>query len=157
MSEKLSKFKVDIKSYCTNSYREPEEYGDWGEEYDNSLASISLGDFEYPDVLSSLDFSKTAEVYVVWVEYSYGDSFGRADGAGTEVVGVFKDADSAYELEKAIENDRPDSRGWDDENKYRLHVQTSDGQVFNFYTGSWHDYFGGLDHVHVDKKVLQKV
>lgn len=150
----MQKFKVEIERDCYESYHSGEQFGDWSESFSNEFKGITLDNsIEYPDVVSSLKFKTGDIVYVVWVEYSYGDSFGHADCAGTEVVAVFKDATAAYELKNAIERQDTSSQDWD--TKYQLELTTSDGQHFKFSTISWHDYFGGLDEVHVEEAILE--
>lgn len=150
----MQKFKVDIERDCYESYHSGEEFGEWRESYNNEFKGITMDDsIEYPDVSSSLKFKTGDTVYVVWVEYSYGDSFGGANCAGTETVAVFKDAESAYVLKRAIETQNTSKGDWD--NRYQLDVTTPDGQKFKFSTISWHDYFGGLDEVHVEEAIIE--
>lgn len=139
-------YRASIEQRNVRSFRGG-KYEPWGERYDNNMVGVYRDD-QSPDVNSNLDIPEGTATYVVWVEYSYGDSFGIAEKAG--VVGVFRDEMAANELRIAIEQHRPDRDTSDWENKYRLKLSTSDGQDFDIYTGSWHDYFGGLQDVHVD-------
>lgn len=152
----MAGFLVEFESHCIESERETDEngdyvqYGSWSESYSNSIKSRIIKDPKFPDVTSTLDIERGERVFVVWVEYSNGDSFGHSHRGGTEAVAVFKDYRTAEELKNAIEGHSPDRNTSDWENKYKLKLKTSDGQELDIYTGSWHDYFGGLDEVHID-------
>lgn len=84
---------VKTDSYCTSHYRSDEEYGDWGS---NSIFSIEGVYATSPDSYSAelinvpFDFVTGDVVYVLWMTYTSGDSFGQSDGNG-EVLWVFKD------------------------------------------------------------------
>lgn len=106
---------VSVKTYRrTVSYdRDPEPYGDWHEELDSGIDSVTLRskstrhdwDLE-EEVFDILDGS--TQCHVVAVFYSDGDSFGRCDGK-MEVVWAFGDAARAREClrayRKAIDED----------------------------------------------------
>lgn len=150
----MQKFKVDIERNLVDSHHSDEEYGDWSESYSNTFRSITLDDkIEYPDISSTLEFAAGEQVYVVWVEYSYGDSFGHAHCVGSEPVAIFKDSVSAYELKTAIQKQDTSSRDWN--TKYLLKLKTSDGQQHEFSTSSWHDYFGGLEGIYIEGATLE--
>lgn len=87
------KLYVKTKSYCYESHRSEEEYGDW---YSNSDFSIKGVYANKPDGWDVESFDLPFEcnigdpVFVLWMTYSSGDSFGHSEGNG-EVLWVFKD------------------------------------------------------------------
>lgn len=146
---KLYGYDVDICQICINSeYSETDsEYsGDylWYESYDNFLGSITPNTSGYPDVVSTLKLAKRGTYYLVWLEYSTGDSFGTSNKGSTLACGIFQDFKSANQLKKAIE----DYSHEDYCENSPIKLITSDGQEFEIYD-CWTDYFGGLDNVNI--------
>ena len=102
---------VQYSEHCTHSEREPVEYGSWSESYDFRVTGVSLTSKNRYDEerLGCLVEVKAGEpVFVLYMTYSTGDTFGRADGKG-EVIWVFKDAALAMQA-KAL---------WEKENEKR--------------------------------------
>jgi hypothetical protein len=100
---------IDFNHTLTDSHRADEEYGDWSESYYNSLNSVKLAS-DIPDLVTSLDIKEGDDIFVVWAEWTVGDSFGSSDCGEYEPFGVFKDYESAYVLESFLEftNNYPD-------------------------------------------------
>lgn len=103
---------VQYDERCTHSEREPVEYGSWREEYDFRVKSVSLTSRDsWNEEKFGVRFEVTAgePVFVLYMTYDTGDSFGRAYGKG-EVIWVFKDANVATEAMKRWkdENDKRD-------------------------------------------------
>ena len=99
---KLTGVSIDINGSLTDSYRSDEPYGDWSESYYNFLGEVTLSD-NHPDVVTNLDIRPGDDIFVVWAEWSTGDSFGNANCSQTEAFGVFKDYESACVLESFLE------------------------------------------------------
>jgi hypothetical protein len=135
-------YSVKIDKLCVSSEREDVQWGSWRDEYENTAPRYINRNEEYPDVVTSLKFNPGDHVYMVWIEYSSGDSFGRSHYGYTLVEGLFKDIDSAKELKEAILKRKPD----DD---YSFKVKTSDGQQFKIYC-NWEGYFDSLEAVNID-------
>jgi hypothetical protein len=100
---------IDFNHTLTDSHRADEEYGDWSESYYNSLNSVKLAS-DIPDLVTSLDIKEGDDIFVVWAEWTTGDSFGSSECGEYEPFGVFKDYESAYVLESFLEftNNYPD-------------------------------------------------
>ena len=106
---------VQYTSNCTHSYREPVEYGDWAEEYDftvNGATASSRGrwgglahDEEKFNVAFDAEVDDT--VYVLWMTYSTGDSFGHGQGYG-EILWVFKDEEVAKKALRQVQEKMED-------------------------------------------------
>jgi len=137
--EKTFGYKVDISSYCTESEYSDEPYGDWYTNTSNSFESISITD-KYPDVASVEEFKTGDEVYVVWAEWSSGDSFGHGDRCSTEALAVFSKSEDAYGF--AAECEKSNS-------KEGYSFTASTGQKFNSGYVPWSGYFESLDGIHV--------
>lgn len=140
---KLYGYDVDICQICIDSEYSPEYSDDcsWYKSYNNFLGSITPNTSGYPDVVSTLKLTKRGTYYLVWLEYSTGDSFGTSNKGSTLACGIFQDFKSANQLKKAIE----DSSG---NSSRSIKLITSDGQEFEIYD-CWTDYFGGLDDVNI--------
>ena len=103
---------VQYDEICTHSYRSPEQWGDWSEEYDFNVRGVSLSSRDrWNEEKFNLDIDVKAgePVFVLYMTYSTGDTFGRATGRG-EVLWVFKDPDTAKEALRIWkeENDKRD-------------------------------------------------
>jgi hypothetical protein len=91
-----------ISSNLTDSRVAEELYGEWHESYKNKLKSIKFVN-QQPDIVTSLDIQSGDRLYVVWIEYSTGDSFGYSYCGQTEGLGVFLDEKIADRFSEFIE------------------------------------------------------
>lgn len=139
---KLYGYDVDICRLCiaseSNSNSDDDYDYSWYESYDNFLGSVTPNTTGYPDVVSTLKLRR-GKYYLVWLEYSTGDSFGTSNKGSTLACGIFQCLKSANELKKAIEDSSGNSP---------IKLITSDGQEFEIHD-CWTDYFGGLDNVNI--------
>lgn len=93
---------VKTETICVYSHKSEEEYGSWSQEYNFNVIHVSLEDsnryttenFTIPGEINSGD-----EVFVLYMIYSSGDSFGSSSGNG-EVLWVFTDKDIAEAASK---------------------------------------------------------
>ena len=142
-------YKVTMESYCNESYHSGKQFGEWRESYSNHLKSIASRDDKYPDVNSIHKIEPGQGALVVWIEYSSGDSFGHADRKYTEIMGLFKDMESALSLKTQIESWNPrENKKWEEAHSY--HFKTPDGQEFKSGFAPWSGHFESLDSVNVD-------
>ena len=145
---------VKINNYCTHSEYEPEQFGSWYESYDNTFSHVSPsnGITDYPDVTSILQVKPGDKVFVVWLEYSSGDSFGHADRKYIETPAIFNNHEDAENLKKLIE-DKKEDLDWRNENANHVLYNSNDGQKLNFYA-SWTGYFDSLDNVYIEEVTM---
>jgi hypothetical protein len=146
-------YMVEIEQFCVESEYATERFGDWHESYSNSFRKIYKNQNpkeRSPDIVSEHDFAQGEEVYVVWVEYSSGDSFGWANYKGAEAVGILKDYESAKELSDWIYNNGPSSSN----DKYKDAFTTSRGETLEVYVGAWTGYFERLETVNIEHTVI---
>lgn len=136
-------YKVDISQHCHESHQSDEQYGDWYSSSTNTFESVSKCTDSYPDAASVEDIPTGSLAYVVWAEYSSGDSFGRGDCCSTEVLAVFTNNADAVGLAKHIRE-----QNGKDVNTYKFTAST--GQVFESGFAPWSGYFEHLDTVYVE-------
>lgn len=78
------RIRVDVNKICVRSESEPEEqYGSWSEEYScniSDVCQITEDETVTHDSETFLIPDGATEVYVVYMLYGTGDSFGNADG-----------------------------------------------------------------------------
>lgn len=155
-------YSFPIESFLETFFREPEEFGSWEEQYINTPPNKIRKTEDNPDVVSSIDFKCGSMVYVVWAEWTCGDSFGYSSGGGKEAFGVFNDHETAIELATWLENREDccfilssDRDSLTDEERAKSTFKTSDGQEFFIPFIEWVGYFESLDRMHVDLVYLE--
>lgn len=137
-------YKVEINQTCTDSYRSDEEWGDWSSSHSNYFEKVTKTEY-YPDITSSLDIKEGELCFVVWAEWSNGDSFGRAYNGSVEALAIFKDPESAKLFKKEAES----ITGYSGKK-----FVTPDGQEYNIYC-PWTGYFEELTEIHIEQTVLK--
>ncbi len=120
-------YRVVIDQYCDHSEYSDEAYGPWSTSHSNSFGSICKTE-QYPDVTSEHDFAVGERVFVVWAEWSSGDSFGNGDRCSVEAFGVFKTGAEATAYQQELESANHSGDRW----------------------LPWFGYFESLDAVHVE-------
>ena len=102
----MTKLFVQYNERCICSHRASGRYGDWSEEYDfdvKSVSATSRNNFYAEETINvGIDVAAGDVVFVLYMTYSTGDSFGRATGKG-EVLWAFKDAAIAMKAKAAWE------------------------------------------------------
>lgn len=147
-------YKIDIDSCCDYKEHSNEQYGSWSESYSNTLGRIATKTDKYPDVVTPYDIPAGSNALVVWVEWSTGDSFGNGTRSCTDIIGMFKDLDSAASLRDQLEeHNRGNGKRNDNVPNYKF--ETPDGQVFGSAWAPWFGYFECLESVNVDTVVVQ--
>ena len=136
-------YKVEIDQICTDSYRSDEEWGNWSSDNSNYFKQVTKTDV-YPDITSSLDIKEGELCFVVWAEWSSGDSFGTAHDGNTEALAIFKDPESAKFFKKEAEN----------ATAYVKEFVTPDGQIHDVRC-PWTGYFEELTEIHIEQTILK--
>lgn len=142
-------YKVNIRQHCDHSERSDEEYSDWSESYSNSFYSISKTE-EYADVYSPVDLDKQ-EGFLVWAEYSTGDSFGSSDRGSVEVLVLCSTLAKAEEFRKKLQDWTDKKRsGADSGTDWNWDFKaTVEGQEFKMHI-PWLGYFEHLDSINIE-------
>jgi hypothetical protein len=95
------------------------------------------------------DLTPGQVIFLVWVQYSTGDSFGHDSGAGQEVIGWYLNHADAYRAKDAIDNG-PKKYSFE-EGGNTVMVPTFDGQGMRPQNcSSWVGYFESIDHVSIE-------
>lgn len=139
-------YKVNINSICEDSYRSEEEYGEWGATYSNSFDGVHKSTDKHPDVVSVEDLGTGTMAYVVWLDYSTGDSFGSGTRNCTDTPAIFSNIEDATKLASMI-------RTQSESGTVNYVFTASTGQVFSIYA-SWSGYFETLENVYVASAII---
>lgn len=137
MKDKKLQFGFKVE-FITNCEYERTQHGDhaydysWSSDCSNRLKEVSKTK-EYPDVTCEFDLQIGDVGYLVWAEWSNGDSFGRGNRNSVDSFGLFKDRDSAT----AFANELKTSPDRDAKGNRLLNLP-------------WHGYFENLDEIHVE-------
>lgn len=138
-------YSVEIDSVCTKYEREDLEWGSWESEYSNYFKQVIKSAVnDYPDITSSIDIKEGEDCFVVWAEWSSGDSFGWGCQSNTEPLAIFKDTESAQHFKTHCEKAKD----------YTVKLTTPDGQKFEIFAG-WVGYFESLDEIHVEQTTIK--
>ena len=97
------KVKITKDRYFYESAKE--QYGEWSASSGHSIDNYITREEEHPDVTAPFELLPGDKAYVVWVQWSSGDSFGYESGADAEAVAIFKDLQVAVKLITKIQND----------------------------------------------------
>lgn len=104
-------------------------------------------DQSYHSMPMDFKVDKGDDVFIVWAEYTTGDSFGR-DGGNVELVLAFESYDKAEMCEKKIKEH------YNNGDSYTLDLKSSSGKDISFFV-PWKGYFESLDCVNIDKIMVQ--
>ena len=157
MEKQLYGYNVTIDRKCVHSEYASEKYGDWHEVYNNTMTPLAYLTDKLPDVNSIHNVSPGYTAFVVWVEWTSGDSFGSGTGISTEVIGLFESLESAQFLKHALQehNKKYDRTGYERES-VKYHITTPDGQLFESEWAPWLGYFESFDAVNITPVVVTK-
>lgn len=85
-------------------------------------------------------------VYVLWAEYSTGDTFHRHDGK-YELIAAFVDPELAHKNAQACRGSRDDD-GWS------MNIELDDGSTFSYHI-PWLGYFESLEGIRVESLTVK--
>lgn len=100
----MIKVLVEYEERCTHSEREKVQFGSWSENYSSSITNVRRISDDEDRPYHSEVFTVpegTEQVYVVYMIYSTGDSFGRSEG-NIDIVHCTASEDAAHELADRI-------------------------------------------------------
>lgn len=142
-----TKLFVNYSSYRTASYHSGEDYGEWSESNDFSLSGVKLSknDYEYSEAFTLPQEVKEGDrVYVLWMTYSTGDSFGNADGLG-EIIWVFPTEELAIAAKKL----------WEGSEKYSIDFDIGEGHSKTLSNVAY-GYFENQDSIDISSFIVTK-
>lgn len=134
---------VNYEETCYNSEHEGGSYGSWSEDYSSSITDVYEINDKDSRPYSSETFlvpDGTEEVFVVYMIYSTGDSFGRATGK-IDVLHCTSNEEAAHELAKKI-TDNPD--------EYAIKFVDDFGRDISLYNNGA-GYFERISYVEVER------
>ena len=134
---------VTYSEYCTHSERESGSYGSWSESYSSSVTgAYRLGEKEKApyDSETFIVPDDATEVFVVYMLYGTGDSFGRADGK-LDILHCTSSEEAADKLAKTI-TEKPD--------EYAIKFTDDFGREISLYNPGA-GYFESIDYVGVER------
>ena len=101
----MSIVNVNYVEKCINKSYSPEQYGPWSAEYDFYIRQVRVVNNPGNSGENfNVDAGYGDPVYIVWIGYGCGDSFGHASGKG-EVVFAFGNKDKAIKCTEEIKKD----------------------------------------------------
>lgn len=143
----MTMIKAGYSNLCLDSYQSEKYYGEWWADYSFSVDSVSISDekrYEGDSEKFNLDVEVGDIVYVVYITYSDGDSFGRSTGKG-EVVWMYKEKRKAEDCAESVEKFK---------GRYSINIETEDGQVVS-WSNPCSDYFSQLEDVVVKEMIVE--
>lgn len=144
-------YKVDIKQKMISCQYDEGDYARWNEVYDNTLNPNLTIDMNYPDVISEIDLRKVKSGYLIWIEWSDGNSFGCAENRNTDCLALVEKENTAIQLRDTIKQliDDDDTHVCFDENR-NIIIDTKEGKI-QIGNPEWlWDYFASRKRVHID-------
>ncbi len=132
---------LNEKHYCTDSHHSDEQYGSWWTEYDfeEPTEAYSIPKPSYRGVgYIGPELTPGDILYVLYVLYSSGDSFGNSNRGNYEVLCVNKDPDKAaanLDMVRRVKNHGS------------VDLQTDNGKTQSLYCGGWTGYFESVDQI----------
>jgi hypothetical protein len=120
-----------------------------------SLAySLKNGDFPNCDLVVGAEVGPGDIVYIVWAEYTTGDSFGT-DYGQYELIAAFVDEEKANKCAKDCENFVENQHAtYLDAERYSLKIELDNGQTYSIHV-PWTGYFENLERVNVTPKTIK--
>lgn len=139
-------------THCHYSEYSPEPYGAWSEELSFEVEGVfteKCSDFWEGEFYELHGASAGDSVYVLYLTYSTGDSFGYRSGNG-EIVGVYKDIKVAKQAHKIyMENE--------DEYSIKLPFETYEGVKFQEISNPAAGYFESLESLEITGFTIENV
>jgi hypothetical protein len=134
-------------NYCVRDEQEPEEYGAWRRDYDFTPYGVHIdrpsSPYSYEEITLSTDVKPGQIVYVLWMTYNTGDSFGNANGLG-EILWVFTDEKVAMDAKQSC-LDLIDASS--------LEFTSEDGTVVKLSNPAW-GYFENLESLEISPYIV---
>jgi len=104
------------------------------------LELVTLND-KYWDIVTDFEVEPGDDLYLVWIVYSQGDSFGRATGL-VDYIGVYNHIADALHVVNVIRDSEEDQTNID--------TRLPSGSIEILYIGECKGYFNYLESVHYE-------
>lgn len=130
-------------------HRATQRHGDWSETCEFRVTGAYLNStqrYGVQEFAPNFEAELGEFIYVLYITYSSGDSFGTANGKG-EVLFVFKDPTVAYAAKRAVQEQDP-------KEPYQYELVDETGAVIKINNPCF-GYFEHLTGVHVEDVLLK--
>lgn len=135
-----------IDRTCLHSSREKGLYGSWSSSYVNILSGVGIEkNYGHRKVAVDFDVQIGDVVFVLWAEWSTGDSFGKSKCGSADVIHIFKNPKLALAAKDKLKDESTDPT---------VEFETDSGQLLKCYR-PWCDYFDNLEEVNVAAVLIQ--
>ena len=142
----MTGYRVEIDSICTHNHHSGEQFGEWSASYTNTFKGVSLSEAN-ANLRAPFTAKTGAVVYVVWAEWSSGDSFGSDTCGSKEELAIFQTHAIALEYVQWLQAF--------DHTDWKPHIcKTSDGQEFTHGYLPWQGYFESLEGIYIETCTL---
>lgn len=148
--KKIIRYKVEFNQDLAHSKKSEAPYDSWGESYSNTFQSITITDSKEADIYSPVNLTKQ-DGYLVWAEYSTGDSFGTSLCGLVEALMLLPTLKEAQEFEMQImEWTNKKREGSNSGRDYDYYFETKIGdQIFKMHI-PWLGYFENLESIQIE-------
>lgn len=137
---------VSTKNYSHEEFSN-EPYGSWSISNDIYLECLQISD-KYFDVSVPYEVEPGSYLYLVYVSYFTGDSFGSGEGYH-EYIAAYQTEKEAEEVIKILEKDYYHNENVD---KFTtLQLPLGNWEFFPYYTGTYKGYFDGAENFNYKK------
>lgn len=143
---------VKYDTRCYTDYHDGEEYGSWeksGDFWVDGVYSRKNG-YGYEEFDTTFKAKIGDRVYVLWIKYGTGDSFGHESGRG-EIMWVFKNVKVAEAAAKAW---REQTEHYRENHEYSVVFEDDNGDEVKLSNPAA-GYFESLESVNVDSFLIE--
>ena len=146
--------KIKILNDMVHNRKESdEEYGDWSAETIHHITgAIKVKEKEYFNLEVNDNFLNK-EVYLLYILYSRGDSFGTGSG-NIEYLDIFENYDKALEVKKIIDDDYEEKPNYTFEPSDLFYTKEN-GNIVKIPTHIYRGYFEHLESVNILKIIIK--
>lgn len=143
-----SNLKIDTTEYV--EYADYDHSNEW--DRPNTYTSRTInhgilkGDEDYGDIIAPFDIKIGDKVFLLYVEWSTGNSFGNDENYGISYIGVFTDLELAEKNLEVIRNaNRRSEDSWELlEEKFVIEHQDGSEEQYIDYSVPWYGYFKSM-------------
>lgn len=156
----MKAYQVTYSQTCLKENALPNN--EWQSQYEIQVNSVQRNSspMQRVDLVSKLELNPGDEVFLVWAEYSEGDSLGWAKNSGFEALAIFTDIDSAQTFAQTIGlmNDKFLKLAQTEMTDVKwkpAKITCLDGQLLTLDNVPWNQQFANLDVVKFDRFTLK--
>lgn len=147
----IYKYNAHFNSTQTEYTESSEQWGSWSSSHENSFSDIEKVTTEYADIYSEIDLDKT-KAYLVWAEYSTGNSFGTSTRSQIEIIKLLSSEQDALTLKSyLLKKNEAYKNGRYHTGDFKVaDTVFIEGKSQKIYT-PWEGWFETLEDIHVQE------